>query len=1565
MEDYVIYGEIGSGSASSVYKGRKSGTLLFLALQSFEKENGAKPRRKQKMSNLVAHPNIVPVVKYCETDAEHWVCMEYCPGGDLLTILSQDKRLPEPMCRQFGLDVAQALQHVHGRGLVLRDLRPSKLLLDQGHLRLADLSSALVLQQRSSHADAAAAAAAAQGALLYSAPELLSQDGAEMFSLASDFWALGCILYEMYSGSPPFYANTPGAAAQAVMNAPLPLEPLAGASPEYVDLVQGLLEKEPTQRFSWKELAEHSAWNGQLAAKPMHTVDAHFKRLFWGGATIRPTTTIASTFADFPEERDSLEDDEEGVDSSDIVMSSDTVQDSPRSVETDSLSSEDDGQHRLPLSPDNIGINRLRQRTFTVQNLKAVSGSQDGTPQLGTDPFPVPEANTTSDADGTSDDSLGPAPPPAAAAQRTVRSERPSKKRSIQRRPSKLPVPVKYTGSSPRTPGSSREYRTERASVQGVGRRGITDDGLSHSDHRDDDDGGGHNGDDRHSHRQRPPRRRKTKGTVAKGSAPGKPSDSVAATSAAVASSADASSCTDDGSARNTNRKRRNVRRPQTVATTGGDARPSSPMAASSPRPVKTAPLHKQRTVEHLLAAHDPTLMEKYCHQSLDLHELLVHDSDVAVSPIVGNPKIEKSEALSFDARALGFASLHTERWLQLDGAQLSEHIETIADALAIDQWAATSKRSSSTRGSSREREPSAHSQSRTRLQVLAYLHFCCSTEPEVADIVANSRIFPAMAKSFKGAPDDCRQRLAVVVGAVARHATAIADSVPMGEIAAALADALRDNFRNKVLKRKLAAAIGETLFYISSQPLSELPTQSLWKVSSSVYSILLRCLRHDEDWRVQAYAVKAIENVATIQGPHAKPFATNEVALSLWTVLLHSKNSALQASCGSALWRLSNLAPTLFQHVVDKAGLDAIVDVLKSASSRVRQPFVNMMVLVFCNLADLPRMETALADCSRMVTLLMKPFESLPTVLKAKVYLLLSQVGRRNPERLLQACNTRLLHFLEHADAMESSRDKAPVAADVEYLLMCGGLLVQVLASATLETAQQTKTLLDSVAGRRHPSAAQARALKGALGVWGLVLFTVTSPLTRPLVVTSGLVEALAGVIAHLPQITQGETNLDDAGSAAALTQSTFAAVETIAQQPPSRELQRLCFAELLPVLVGLLDSTDCDNRLTSLRLVAVLLARSEHPADDLVLRQHPGSGSSHGQPGASSPRLVAFTGWFCGKVVPLLEAAFVDPQLTPEASYAARVLLAAVSIDANILPLVVASPQLTENIVAAFHPPTLVAPDTNPGETSTTQPELAVDSPHLVQLVQAVVCSPAFDVLAACQQLQLSQRIAGAVAAAATLRGDNDGPLVLSLLQVAYHLVHEVADGVRLALNVKRHQSQDQLSQNRQVLDKAEELLRQIEPLMPCVEPMSVFVTSPDSQIALHAGRCLALLLQLHTVGYARLGSARVLSRFAHAVSHGGDASLRKLIFKVIQRGLTAHPALADKVRQHPGFSQAVLAAAKQGGGQAGDGDAIAGDASFLDASLNASVAKVSFNELGIASLASTVAQVCGLSP
>jgi serine/threonine-protein kinase ULK4 len=187
MNNFHIYEEIGRGNGSHVYKGRKRSQIEYVAIKSVNIELKQRVLNEVSVQYSLEHPNIVKFINWYETTKHIWLILEYCTGGDLLSLLRQDDQLPEKSIRLFGHDIMSGLQYLHSRGYIYGDLKPSNVLINEyGILKLCDfgLSSSIATQL-----PVKPGSLSKRGTPYYMAPELFHAKFVHSF--ASDIWAFG------------------------------------------------------------------------------------------------------------------------------------------------------------------------------------------------------------------------------------------------------------------------------------------------------------------------------------------------------------------------------------------------------------------------------------------------------------------------------------------------------------------------------------------------------------------------------------------------------------------------------------------------------------------------------------------------------------------------------------------------------------------------------------------------------------------------------------------------------------------------------------------------------------------------------------------------------------------------------------------------------------------------------------------------------------------------------------------------------------------------------------------------------------------------------------------------------------------------------------------------------------------------------------------------------------------------------------------------------------------------------------------------------------------------------
>lgn len=164
--------------------------------------------------------------------------LEFCPGGELFYHLHNIGRFTEDQARFYFAEIALAMECLHSNGIIYRDLKPENILVDfHGHIKLTDFGTS----RESSKEEVRYTYC---GSAEYMSPEMISKSG---HGLSIDCFSLGSLLYEMLTGSPPFYDPDTEKMFWKIQNEPLHLPKYF--SKDVKNLLQGLLNKDPIKRL--------------------------------------------------------------------------------------------------------------------------------------------------------------------------------------------------------------------------------------------------------------------------------------------------------------------------------------------------------------------------------------------------------------------------------------------------------------------------------------------------------------------------------------------------------------------------------------------------------------------------------------------------------------------------------------------------------------------------------------------------------------------------------------------------------------------------------------------------------------------------------------------------------------------------------------------------------------------------------------------------------------------------------------------------------------------------------------------------------------------------------------------------------------------------------------------------------------------------------------------------------------------------------------------------------------------------------------------------------------------
>ncbi|MEM7346695.1 MAG: protein kinase, partial [Chloroflexota bacterium] len=191
------------------------------------------------------HPNIVKMVTAVEEDGQHYLVMEYVPGGSLEDLLSQKNTLPLNQVLAIALELTDALTRAHHLNIIHRDLKPANILLaSDGTPRLTDFGVA-----RLGQAERMTQSGMILGTVDYLPPEMLN---GKPIDTRADIWAFGVLLFEMLTGQRPFLGDTLVSIMMSITTKPPPdlWELRPDLPPALITLIERMLEKSPEQRLS-------------------------------------------------------------------------------------------------------------------------------------------------------------------------------------------------------------------------------------------------------------------------------------------------------------------------------------------------------------------------------------------------------------------------------------------------------------------------------------------------------------------------------------------------------------------------------------------------------------------------------------------------------------------------------------------------------------------------------------------------------------------------------------------------------------------------------------------------------------------------------------------------------------------------------------------------------------------------------------------------------------------------------------------------------------------------------------------------------------------------------------------------------------------------------------------------------------------------------------------------------------------------------------------------------------------------------------------------------------------
>jgi tetratricopeptide (TPR) repeat protein len=249
---YAIEREIGRGGMAVVYLARDLRHIRDVAVKVFQRESDGPDEASHRflqeiqIAARLSHPNILPLHDSGEADGILYYVMPFVPGETLRQRLEREGALPVPDALAIATEIAGALAYAHSHGVIHRDIKPENILFIAGHAVVADFGIARAISAGGWDEWKLAGPA---GTPTYMSPE--QARGGSRVDGRSDLYSLGCVLYEMLTGEPPFRGRTPEEVVVQHLEAePLPVHSRRPTlTPELQAAVGQALAKHPADRY--------------------------------------------------------------------------------------------------------------------------------------------------------------------------------------------------------------------------------------------------------------------------------------------------------------------------------------------------------------------------------------------------------------------------------------------------------------------------------------------------------------------------------------------------------------------------------------------------------------------------------------------------------------------------------------------------------------------------------------------------------------------------------------------------------------------------------------------------------------------------------------------------------------------------------------------------------------------------------------------------------------------------------------------------------------------------------------------------------------------------------------------------------------------------------------------------------------------------------------------------------------------------------------------------------------------------------------------------------------------
>lgn len=243
LGDFDIQRTLGTGSFGRVHLVQSKHNQRFYAVKVLKKQQVVKMKQvehtndERKMLQEVKHPFLITLWGTFQDSKNLYMVMDFVEGGELFSLLRKSQRFPNPVAKFYAAEVTLAIEYLHSKHIIYRDLKPENLLLDRhGHLKITDFGFAKKVPDITW---------TLCGTPDYLAPEVVSSKG---YNKSVDWWSLGILIFEMLCGFTPFWdGGSPLKIYENILKGRVKYPPYI--HPDAQDLLQRLITADLTKRL--------------------------------------------------------------------------------------------------------------------------------------------------------------------------------------------------------------------------------------------------------------------------------------------------------------------------------------------------------------------------------------------------------------------------------------------------------------------------------------------------------------------------------------------------------------------------------------------------------------------------------------------------------------------------------------------------------------------------------------------------------------------------------------------------------------------------------------------------------------------------------------------------------------------------------------------------------------------------------------------------------------------------------------------------------------------------------------------------------------------------------------------------------------------------------------------------------------------------------------------------------------------------------------------------------------------------------------------------------------------